>query len=193
MRIVSGVISWCGVLAVLSMLTVESRADSSGKASVDKIAGIEGVYKKSVTSAVVDPGGGQDKEYVVEDIVEIVRFDDSHVYLRAKLNFYNGHSCSIYGIATYENNAFVYRHSDENSAETCALSVASNGEFLLLTDRSGPDAPSTCKSYCGARGSLTDFKIEMSKRRPIRYMNIIKASREYAAAVDELNQPKENK
>jgi hypothetical protein len=69
---------------------------------------MEGVYKRRFTNAIITPGKAPmeaDNFVQAEDIVEIVRYDDTHVYVRDKFQFYNGHSCSIAGIAGYENSA----------------------------------------------------------------------------------------
>jgi hypothetical protein len=71
---------------------------------------MEGVYKCRFTNAIITHGKAlmeADNFVQAEDIVEIVRYDDTHVHVRDKFQFYNGHSCSIAGIAGYENSAFV--------------------------------------------------------------------------------------
>jgi hypothetical protein len=141
----------------------------------DRIAPIEGVYKT----------GGAD-----EDVIEIVRYDASHIYVRADLHFNpSGHVCTIHGIAGLEDDAFVYRAPRPISrrGSACVLTVKSTPTDLVLTDVPAPGGDQTCKDYCGLNGSLTDYAINRSKRRPIRYMSRLKASREYASAVAEFN------
>jgi hypothetical protein len=120
--------------------------------------------------------------------VEIVRYDDNHIYVRAKFEFYNGHQCDVSGIAGYEGGAFVF-HDPAPSADgtaQCTLSVRQTDKDIEFTDRLTPDGVATCRSYCGARGSLSATTIARASKRPIRYMDRLKASREYARAIEDL-------
>jgi hypothetical protein len=152
---------------------------------------ISGVYKHRFQSATITPGkapGEADVPYQAEDVIEIVPFDADHVYLRVHLDFYNGHTCDISGMGRYENGAFVY-HDPERllpDQPPCALKVAVSKNELLITDRATPDAASSCSTYCGVRGSL-NYSIGLDKRRPIRYLDRLKASRQYAHALDDLH------
>lgn len=154
---------------------------------------IAGVYKHRFKNGIITPGKAPmeaDTPYESEDVVEIVPHDDTHLYVRAELQFYNGHSCSIAGMAGYEQGRFVY-HDPEQTGDggpSCTLAVIPTQEGVTLTDRLTPDGVSTCQAYCGARGSLSNYAIARSKRRPIRYMDRLLRSREYQKAVDDLRQ-----
>ena len=129
-----------------------------------------------------------DEPYQAEDVIEIVPYDADHVYVRAHLDFYNGHTCGVAGMARYEHGAFVYHDTVTaplQGSPPCALKVSAERGQLTLTDRATPDAVSSCRAYCGVRGSL-NYSIGMDKRRAIRYLDRLKASREYKRAVDEL-------
>ncbi|GAB2870274.1 hypothetical protein GCM10027277_44450 [Pseudoduganella ginsengisoli] len=150
-----------------------------------------GVYKHRFRNGIITPGKAPmeaDTPYESEDIVEIVPYDATHIYVRAELQFYNGHSCSISGMAGYEQGRFVYHDPEKayDGGPPCTLAVASSKDGITLTDRLTPDGGATCRSYCGARGSLSDYTIAGSKRRPIRYMDRLQKSREYQKAVDDL-------
>jgi hypothetical protein len=67
----------------------------------------------------------------------------------------------------------------------CTLKIAAAGGELRITDRIEPDGIATCRQACGARGSVSDFAISRDARRPIRYMKVLKGSREFAEAVEE--------
>ena len=67
----------------------------------------------------------------------------------------------------------------------CTLKVGVHGDRLFLTDRAAPGEASSCRDYCGVRGSLGDYSIARSSKRKIRYMDRLKASREYRSAVEE--------
>jgi hypothetical protein len=156
---------------------------------MDRMAG---VYKQRFMSATITPGKGPgeaDVPYQAEDVIEIVPYDAGHVYVRAHLDFYNGHMCDIAGMARYEQGAFVYHDPSPSwlpQHPQCALKVSVEHGKLTITDRATPDAPASCRAYCGARGAL-EYSIGMDKRRPIRYLDRLKASREYGRAIDDLH------
>lgn len=150
-----------------------------------------GVYKHRFMSATITPDKGPgeaDVPYQAEDVIEIVPYDADHVYVRAHLDFYNGHSCNIAGMGRYQHGAFVYHDPERLLPEDppCELKVGVEGGKLVLTDRDVPDGISSCSAYCGVRGSL-NYAIGLDKRRPIRYLDRLKASREYRKAIDDLH------
>ncbi len=159
--------------------------------AADTIKQIEGVYKRRFVNGMVVPGKA-DTFYKSEDIVEIVRYDDTHIYVRAVLQFYNGHSCSFAAIAGHENGRFVFRDPEPALGEwpACTLTLTQSKDALSITDRLSPDGPATCKHYCGVRGSLSQVSMPMSARRPITYMPRIINSRHYQKAVGDLEQVK---
>jgi hypothetical protein len=168
---------------VLLVAGVLALAVGDAETKADRLIGnVEGVYKKRFKSGVVNPGQPDDV-IDVEDVIELVRHDRTHLYFRARLNFYNGHTCGLWGIASYQDERFVFRSSEPG--EACTLWIGVNGKQLTLTDATG-DGPSTCHSYCGARGSFRDYTVGMDKRRPIKYLPRLKASREYKEAVERL-------
>jgi hypothetical protein len=151
-----------------------------------------GVYKRRFMNGTIAPGKHPreaDIPYQSEDVVEIVPFDADHVYVRADLDFYNGHVCKIAGMGRYEHGAFVYHDPDRSMPDEppCTLKVGVDKDKLYITDRATPDSVESCSRYCGARGNL-NYEIGMDKRRPIRYLPRLKASPEYAKAIDDLRQ-----
>ena len=156
------------------------------------IKDMEGVYKHRFKNGIIATGKAPmeaDEPYESEDIVEIVRYDDEHIYVRAELQYYNGHSCSISGIARYEKQGFVFHDPEPayTGAPSCKLRVTVTRDKLLLTDRDSTDGESSCQvGYCGARGTLSNLSIDKSTRRPIRYMNLIVKSRQYRKAIEDL-------
>jgi hypothetical protein len=178
------------VAALLLAAPLPALADSEADADkADKlIAAWEGVYKRAFKSGFYEEGKDPDENTVmVEDVVEIARHDRTHLYVRADLHFFNGHICGIAGIASYEGGAFVYRDPDPDAGadgQPCTLRVNATKTHLVLDDRSGGAA--TCSFYCGARGSLSGYEIELKRRRPIRYLPRLKASSEYKRAVEQL-------
>jgi hypothetical protein len=152
---------------------------------------MEGVYKHRFKNGIITPGKAPmeaDEPYESEDIVEIVPHDATHVYVRAELQFYNGHSCSVAGMAGFENGKFVYHDPEPPIASepACVLTLVQNKDTVTLTDRLAPEGAATCSMHCGARGSLSNYVMPKSTRRPIRYLKRLVASREYKKAVEDL-------
>ena len=102
--------------------------------------------------------------YMTTDVLSIVAADRRTAYFDIDLAFFNGHSCSISGIATIENGALVYREATRvaQGGETCTLRIWRDGARLRWTDGEG-----SCRAYCGARGSFNSGGMAWSSRRPI--------------------------
>ena len=177
---------------LVALLAALCACTASAQEPAQLMQEIAGVYKHRFMSATITPGkapGEADVPYQAEDVIEIVPYDADHVYVRAHLDFYNGHMCDIAGMGRYEQGAFVYHDpapSPLPEAPQCALRVRVENGQLTLTDRATPDAVSSCRAYCGVRGSL-EYSIGLDKRRPIRYLDRLKASREYRKALDDLH------
>jgi hypothetical protein len=167
------------LLAALALPVLAAETPSSSL-----IKDIEGVYKHRFTNRIVVPGK-PDEKYEAEDVVEVVRHDDEHIYVRASLTFDNGHHCGIAGVAAYENGAFIYRDPNPTLSEkqSCMLTVSVKGESLHLSDRSTPKGPSTCSALCSAPANLGDYSIAASKKAKITYLPKLKASKDYVKAV----------
>ncbi len=175
------------LLLAPALLLVVTQTGAASPDAATLIGAIEGVYKHRFANAMIVPGSERTESYQSEDVVEIVRHDEQHIYVRARLQYANGHVCSIAGMARHENGRFVYRDPEPAlvAGPSCTLTVGVTGDKLTLTDRLTADGAATCSQHCGARGSLT-YDIARSARRPIRYLPRLKASREYAQARDEL-------
>jgi hypothetical protein len=144
----------------------------------DQLIGeIEGVYKHRFQNGLVSG-----EKYLSEDVVEIVRYDDSRIYVRAELQFFNGHECSISGIARYDGGKFVYDAPAEPDLPACHFQVGVDGKAIRFADPEGACRP----SRCGARGGLDGYTIARDSKRKIRYMDRLKNSTEYKQAVGEL-------
>jgi hypothetical protein len=146
------------------------------------IKDIEGVYKSRFTNGLVSG-----ERYQSEDIVEIASIDESRVYIRAHLEFYNGHICSIWGVAEYRNGDFVYQAPEDVGDEdpSCTLKLSITQKNLLLSDIDGNTGRATCRMFCGARGSLSNYSIDRNSRRKIRYIETLRSSRQYLDAIEE--------
>lgn len=149
-------------------------------APASPVTTLAGRYSKHFQNGFVDGS-----KYWSDDVVEIVPVDATHAYFRAELQFYNGHECSLSGVARAVGNKLVYREKEVTAFggidKPCTLSISASGKDLLLDDAGG-----TCKANCGARGTFSDFRfIPLSSKRPITYMAKLKESEEYKGAVDD--------
>ena len=160
------------VFAASAFVIAATAALAGGSMSLDQLSG---VYKDSFANGNVD---GQ--KYQSEDVVEIVKVSDTDAYVRVHLEFYNGHTCSIHGIARREGDSLVYRpHQDYG--EQCALTLRAVNGKLVFSDPDG-----NCRvQYCGARGSFEGTAFPLTSRRTIRYMKVLLNSREYHEALAE--------
>ena len=141
---------------------------------------VAGVYRHSFENGDVDG-----TKYRSENVLEIVKIRPDQAYIRAHLEFYNGHRCSVYGIAKLEGEALTYRTRSYNNS-VCVLTLRRRGDRLVFGDNG-----SACRDkFCGMRGAFEGEGFLLSSRRPIRYMKRLLASREYAEAVAEQSNAK---
>lgn len=140
---------------------------------IDKLAG---VYKKTFKNGNVDGD-----KYQSEDILEIVKVAPTAAYIRAHLEFFNGHVCNIWGVANVESTELVYRGMTNVEGKKCVLSVKATGGKVALDDLEGACAVGTC----GARGMYNGTAFDLKARRTIRYMDTLLKSDQYKDAVDE--------
>ena len=146
-------------------------------APASPVTSLAGRYSKHFQNGMVDGS-----KFWSDDVVEIVPVDPTHAYFRAELAFYNGHSCSIAGIAKTTGNKLLYseKQPSYDGGPTCRVTITTKGKSLLLDDGDG-----SCQAYCGARGSLSGFdSIPLSSKRSISYMARLKGSSQYKDAID---------
>lgn len=138
---------------------------------------LTGVYKRQLKTGLIMPDREKEQAITAEDTIELAKVTNSKIYFRVELMFYNGHSCSIYGIAHQEGNSFVYKPTDHD--ENCVLVIKRQRQDLFINDNG------TCDFACGARGSLSDYTIPLAKKRPIKYLPLLLKSEEYRDAIYE--------
>jgi hypothetical protein len=161
-------------IAIVSALLTLSLAAEPSKSATETIKRIEGVYKNRFANSTV-----QDEHFDSEDILEIVSYSANAIYFRVHLEFYNGHTCDLYGIGAYENGGFAFHSTSDVSDAICNLSIRADGGNVTLEDVGG-----NCRTYsCGARGGYHDVSFSIKSRREIKYMKRLKASHEYADAI----------
>lgn len=135
---------------------------------------LAGVYRDSFANGTVD---GHD--YRSENILEIVPRTPASAYFRAHLEFFNGHSCDIWGIADRRADALVYDGPVNPQGKRCHLRLAVADGRIRFDDADGACRADTC----GARGGYDGIDFKLGSRRPIRYLDRLLASPEYAEAV----------
>lgn len=167
---------------ILAVLAIPVYAADAPVAKL--IADLEGVYKQRAAERIV-VSGKPDEKYEAENVIEVVRHDPDHVYLGASVTLDNGRHCSFHGVAAVENGALVYRdpNPDLSDKQSCMVTLSVKGDTLQLSDRATPKGPSTCRTLCGARGTLGDYAIASSSKAKISYLPKLKASKEYRQAV----------
>jgi hypothetical protein len=166
------------ILINLLVLTLNAQAEAGPAGNL--IDEMQGVYKYRFKGSNADGT----ETWKAEDVIEIVPIDGSHIYFRAYEEGANGHNCHIFGVAAYEDDAFVY-HDPKYSTiwnQRCSLRISLTKTVLKLSDVAGSNGESTCPMYCGARASLSDFSIARGSKRKIRYLDIVRASRQYKEA-----------
>ena len=158
------------IAALLPLMLAATRA------APDPAQALAGRYYRQFPDASVTG-----EKYRGEDIVEIVPVSPAAAYFRVHLDYYNGHTCGIFGVARSEGGALVYRDPDRQpDGRSCVLRLQRSGGSLSIDDEGG-----SCKSDCGARGSLSDVKIPYASRRPITYLARLKGSPQYRDAIRE--------
>jgi hypothetical protein len=151
---------------------------AAGPAAPSPVTALAGRYSHHFRNGLVDG-----TVYFSDDVVEIVPVDASHAYVRAELQFYNGHMCSLAGVAAADGDALVYRapvdEVSSGNAGPCTLTLRRTGARL------GWDDGGSCSGYCGARGSFHGGSLPWSSKRPISYLRRLRASSEYRDALSE--------
>jgi hypothetical protein len=142
--------------------------------SVDPATALAGRY-----DAEFPDGLTSGETYTGRDVVEVVLVASRAAYLRFHLDFYNGHICSLSGIAKAEGDALVLRQAAEIAGGSgCTLTVRRAGKTLAWSDPANG-----CQSYCGIRGSFMSGAVPWASRQPITYLARLKGSRQYRAAL----------
>jgi len=165
-----------GGLRALALAALVPLTLAASRATPDPAQALAGRYYHQFADALVTGD-----KYTGEDIVEIVPVAASAAYFRIHLDYYNGHTCDISGVARTERQALVYRDSEKQYDGTvCVLRMRHAGKSLVIDD-----GEQSCKSACGARGSLSAVTLPYSSKRPIRYLARLKASDQYRFAIAE--------
>ena len=147
---------------------------AAGPATRDPVRALAGRYSLHFANGAVDGSRGWSN-----DVVEIVPVDARHAYVRIETHFFNGHSCSLSGIARADRGTLVYREPATGPAGgKCVMTLRRARDRLSFSDDDG-----ACQSYCGSRGGFAAAGLPWISRRPITYLARLKASDRYRAAM----------
>lgn len=137
-----------------------------------------GVYKMRFQN-----GDVTGRKFQSENVFEFVPVSNDAAYVKAQLNFFNGHECNIAGIAEYKKvGGFVFQDVEGvPKEERCLWTIRLIGSSIYFNDSTGH-----CQKFCGSRGGLNGGKwFSLNQKRPIRYMPLILCSEEYQTALRE--------
>ena len=142
---------------------------------------VEGVYRRRFQNATADG-----RKYTSENTLEIVRVSEDTVYFRIHLEAYNTSTCSLSGLARYSRKGVLVFADPESPLddlnEPCLLQFEETPNEIKMLD---PGNPCT-RLHCGVRGGFDNQSFPVSSRKPIAYMEQLKNSREYKAAMKQL-------
>lgn len=157
-----------------------SKAEEAGDPAESSklISQIDGVYKHRFQN-----GNVAGDRYQSEDILEIVRVTDNVIYFKSSLDFFNGHTCHIYGIAKYtKDKSFTFNDNKDTSVDAgCILKIIPNANGIKF------ETQYSCNEYCGTRGILNGTTFKAKERRKIRYMKLLTNSEDYKNSVAKLD------
>ena len=106
---------------------------------IDRMAG---VYKHRFANGTVDGD-----HYRSEDIFEVVRLSPTAAYFRIHTEFYNGHTCGLWGVADLTDDALTYTPR-EPAGPPCVMKFTTNKDGVIFNDVDG-----VCRNWtCGMRG-----------------------------------------
>lgn len=155
----------------------ETRAASS--AVPKDLRKLEGMYWYNFENGLVDG-----TKYESTNVLELVPYDKDSLYFRASLQFYNGHSCSIYGIAERDGAQLTYY--DTTYGNGCILHVVPTSAGISLDDPTGQ-----CRAMsCGERGGYGGENFSPKHKKKITYMAKLKSSSQYQEAVTDYERVK---
>lgn len=120
------------------------------------------------------------RNYWSDNVVEVVPIDSGHAYFRIRLEFFNGHSCGLYGVAQAGTDALKYEAPAVSPFAGCRITIAHEGDRLRLDDQGG-----TCSATCGVRGRYSGAGLPFASRHPIFYEPRLRSSRQFREAMNE--------
>lgn len=142
------------------------------------LASIAGVYKRQFQNAFMTG-----EKYQSEDILEVVPIDDRAAYVRMDVEFANGHSGGIYGIAIYSGHKSLTYDNGKKGDDACVVTYVWSAEKIIT--KADYEKTPGCRAYHGARGTLDGLEFPVRKKQTITYMQRLKDSRQFKEAMEE--------
>ena len=170
------------------LLLASLLAIGAAPASMDPVRSLAGRYSATFPNAMRDG-----EKYTGENIVEIVPVAPRAAYVRVHTDWYNGHSCSLWGVAEAEGSALVYHEADTRGHAVlgqCTLSIRRAGRSLRLNDEDGEGC---YRRHCGMRGSFRNVDLPLASRRPITYGARLRRSYQFKGAMAEWQAKQRNR
>jgi len=170
MQLSRGSIAAAFSVSLVFLLAVE--ASGQPKRGID---GLEGLYRYRFDNGLMDG-----TKYKSENRLTILKVTASSAYFNTHLEWANGHSCDLSGVADVDSSgALVYR---EPSLEgrVCVFTIKQDADRLVFDDKEG-----SCRLIsCGTRGMLSGVEFQFSSRAKVR-ADEIRKSPDFARALEE--------
>ncbi len=164
------------LLPLLALALLPATALAQSAPDLDQAAG---VYKHDFAN-----GDVTGDKYRSEDVFELVKLSPKTAYFRIHSEFFNGHTCDIWGVADLMPDALAYFGPLNAENHPCVLKFTADSKGLHVND-----VDDACREgNCGARGGFgsgEEVSFPFAARRTIRYMPRLLASTEYKSAVAE--------
>lgn len=152
-------------LSEIQIIYVETKVKKGPEQEAkNSIKEIVGTYKKSFQNGDINGN-----ESVSTDVLTITPSENSSnsIKFSVDLNFFNGHTCSLNGEATYTTDKeFVFLDSDSTS--NCRMSFRRNKNSIVLDDGNN-----TCSTYCGVRGHFGKTEFPILSTDKIKFPDIV--------------------
>jgi hypothetical protein len=159
-----------GSARLAALLALFAAGTATGAGAAFTTAELAGRYTHSFRNGLVSG-----ESFTTTDTLVIVPTDARHAMFDINLNFFNGHVCSLSGIARLEGQRLVYREAARLPEDPpCVLRFWRQGARLRWTADNN-----SCRTYCGARGSFTDGGMAWSSRRPLSRATRARLLREF--------------
>jgi len=99
--------------------------------------------------------------YVGKNILGLLHTPENDLNFSLSLDFFNGHSCSLQGIAKPDKDGWTYleKNQAEENGAFCKLTFIMK-DNTIVTHADG----NLCVEYCGARGSLDKAEFPLSSK-----------------------------
>jgi len=147
-----------GKARLFALLALFAGGTALGAGATLTTADLAGRYTRTFRTGLVSG-----ENYMATDVVTVVATSRTRALVNFDLTFFNGHICSLTGIARLEGRALVYRRPGRFAGDPpCILRLWRQGARLRWNADNN-----SCREDCGARGSFTDGGMRWSSRRPI--------------------------